>query len=54
MGTLWGGDGGKKVPSRRGGAGTGDGAGITGAGAGARDGIPAPLPSLASSHLRLP
>jgi hypothetical protein len=29
VGTLWGRDGGKKVPPRRGGAGMGDGAGIT-------------------------
>jgi hypothetical protein len=34
VGTLWGGDGGKKVPPRRGGAGTGDGAGIMGRGRG--------------------
>jgi hypothetical protein len=34
VGTLWGGDGGKKVPPRRGGAGMGDGAGIMGRGRG--------------------
>jgi hypothetical protein len=34
VGTLWGEDGGKKVPSRQGGAGTGDGAGIMGRGRG--------------------
>ena len=34
MGTLWGGDGGKKVPPRRGGVGMGDGAGIMGQGRG--------------------